>query len=137
MVVVIIIISMMMICFGSSGSGGGSGGHGWSFISATVTAVGYAGGGGHGPWYNMVVREVCGVRSEGWSSKSFFDGGDGVVCPSIQSKRTEFVCPSFVRWLGLYLFLCSVDQSKRTEFVCPSSTRPLSAGSDCTYSYVQ
>ena len=34
----------------------------------------------------------------------------------IQSKRTEFVCPSI--------------QSKRTEFVCPSSIRPLSAGSD-------
>ena len=43
----------------------------------------------------------------------------------------------FVRWLGLYLFLCSVDKSKRTEFVCTSSTRS-SAGSDCsTYSYVQ
>ena len=51
----------------------------------------------------------------------------------IQSKRTEFVCPSSTR--PLYAgserrSMARQIQSKRTEFVCPSSTRPLYAGSE-------
>ena len=50
----------------------------------------------------------------------------------IQSKRTEFVCPSSTRHLSAFSerrLTARQIQSKRTEFVCPSSTLhfPLSA----------
>jgi hypothetical protein len=49
----------------------------------------------------------------------------------IQSKRTEFVCPSSNRPLSAaseWRLTARQIQSKRTEFVCPSSTHfPLSA----------
>jgi hypothetical protein len=51
----------------------------------------------------------------------------------IQSKRTEFVCPSSTRPQSAGSERHSAArqiQSKRTEFVCPSSTRPQSAGSE-------
>ena len=51
----------------------------------------------------------------------------------IQSKLTEFVCPSSTRSLSAgseRRLTARQIQSKLTEFVCPSSTRSLSAGSE-------
>ena len=82
----------MMICFGVS-SGCGSDGHGWSGSSGAT--IGYAGSGGHGPWY------LGGVRREGVRRVSSMVAMESSVRRFSQKEQNSSVRRQPVRCLML------------------------------------